>query len=118
MTSSKELSENDVKFIHDNVTRDSELIKQLEVLHEGDDEKVLAIYHLRRIGFQQASELVKNIPLSIGAQAYVNQMKTEMEMHFKLYLLEKSLKDQFANLTTRIEALEADMKKVKESYSK
>lgn len=117
MTSSEELSDNDEKFIHDNITRDSELTKQLdEVLEEGDGEKVLAIFHLRRTGFQQSLELIKNIPLSLGAQAYVKQMKAEMEMHFKLYLLENSLENRLASLTSKIEGIEADMKKVKESY--
>jgi hypothetical protein len=112
-----EISQNDAKFIHDNVTRDTELLRQLnEVKNEGDVEKVLAIYLLRSTGFQQASELIQKIPLSIGAQAYVNQMKAEMEMQFKMYVLENSLKDQFTSLTTRIESLEADMKKVKEFY--
>ena len=43
-------------------------------------------------------------------------MKAEMEMQFKMYVLENSLKDQFTSLTTRIESLEADMKKVKEFH--
>jgi hypothetical protein len=117
MSGFKEISQNDAKFIHDNVTRDTELLRQLnEVKNEGDVEKVLAIYLLRSTGFQQASELIQKIPLSIGAQAYVNQMKAEMEMQFKMYVLENSLKDQFTSLTTRIESLEADMKKVKEFY--
>lgn len=114
MSGFEEISQNDAKFIHDNVTRDTELIRQLnEVKNEGDVEKILAIYSLRSTGFQQASELIEKIPLSIGAQAYVNQMKAEMEMQFKMYVLENSLKDQFTSLTTRIESLEADMKKVK-----
>ncbi|MFI5405804.1 MAG: hypothetical protein ACHQ1D_04740 [Nitrososphaerales archaeon] len=117
MSGFEEISQNDAKFIHDNVTRDTELIRQLnEVKNEGDVEKILAIYSLRSTGFQQASELIEKIPLSIGAQAYVNQMKAEMEMQFKMYVLENSLKDQFTSLTTRIESLEADMKKVKEFH--
>lgn len=75
---------------------------------------VLTIYSLRSTGLQQASELIEKIPLSIGAQAYVNQMKAEMEMQFKIYVLENSLKDQITSLTTKIQSLEADMRKVNE----
>jgi len=117
MSSPEEIAQNDAKFIHDNVTRDTELIRQLnEVKNEGDVEKILAIYLLRRTGFQQASELIEKIPLSISAQAYVNQMKAEMEVQFKIYVLEDSLNDQLTSLTTRIENLESDMKKVKEFH--
>jgi hypothetical protein len=117
MSSPEEITQNDAKFIHDSVTRDTELIRQLnEVKEKGDVEKILAIYSLRRTGFQQASELIEKVPLSVGAQAYVNQMKAEMEMQFKMYILENSLKDQFTSLTTRIEILEADIRKVKEFH--
>jgi hypothetical protein len=115
MSYSEEITKNDVKFIQDNITRDSELLRQLnEVNGEGDVEKVLAIYELRRTGFQQALDLVEKVPLSIAAQAYVNQMKTEMEMQFKMYNLEKSLGDKIRSLTIRIQNLEAEMKKVKD----
>jgi hypothetical protein len=117
MSSPEEITQNDDKFIHDNVTRDTELIRQLnEVKEKGDLEKILAIYSLRRTGFQQASELIEKTPPSVGAQAYVNQMKAEMEMQFKIYILENSLKDHINSLTTRIVNLEADMKKVKEFH--
>lgn len=113
MSSPEEITQNDAKFIHDNITRDTELTRQLiEVKEEGDIEKILAIYSLRRSGFQQASELIEKIPLSICAQAYVNQMKSEMEMQFEMYVLENSLKDKITSLTTRIETLEADTKRV------
>lgn len=113
MSHSEEIAQNDAKFLEDNVTRDSELLRQLnEVKGEGDIEKVLAIYELRRTGFQQALELIERIPLSIGARAYVNQMKAEMEMQFKLYILENSLNDSINNLTNRIANLETNLKKV------
>ena len=111
MSGFEEIAQNDAKFIHDNVTRDTELTRQLNELKEEDVEKILMIYSLRRTGFQQTLELIEKIPLSIGAQAYVNQMKAEMEMQFKIYVLENCLKDQLASLTARIEALEVDLKK-------
>jgi hypothetical protein len=43
-------------------------------------------------------------------------MKAEMEMQFKMYILENSLNEQITSLTTRIESLEANMKKVKEFH--
>ena len=114
MSDPEEIAQNDIKFIQENKTRDSELLRQLnEVIMEGEFEKALAIYELRRTGFQQALELVEKVPLSMGAQAYVNQMKTEMEMQFKIYVLEKSLGDNIKSLTTRIQNLEMDMKKSK-----
>jgi hypothetical protein len=117
MASSDEITQNDVKFIHDNVTRDAELTRQLdEVYKEGDIEKVLAIYSLRRTGFQQASELIGKIPLSMEAKMFINQMKTDVEIQFKIFILENSIKKQFASLTTRIEALEADMKEAKRPH--
>jgi hypothetical protein len=62
MSGSEEIAQNDNKFVHDNLTRDTELIRQLnEVKEEGDVEKILAIYLLRRTGFQQASELIEKI---------------------------------------------------------
>jgi hypothetical protein len=115
MFSPEEIAQNDAKFIQDNITRDSELLRQLnEVNSEGDVEKVLAIYELRRTGFQQALELVERIPLSIGAQAYVNQMNAEMELQFKIFVLENFMKDTVRSLTDRISNLEAKMKNVKD----
>ena len=62
MSSPEEISQNDAKFIHDNVTRDTELKTQRnEVKKEGDVEKILAIYSLRRTGFQQSSELTEKV---------------------------------------------------------
>lgn len=43
-------------------------------------------------------------------------MKAEMEVEYKIYVLKNSLKDQITSLTTRIESLEADMKKVQEFH--
>jgi hypothetical protein len=107
MSSFEETIQNDSQFIQDNVTRDTELIKQLnEVKEEGETEKVLAIYELRRIGFQRASELIEKVSLSFGAQAYVNQMRAEMEMDFRIYVLENSIKDQITSLKVRIATLE------------
>lgn len=115
MSSPEEIFQNDAKFIHDNVTRDTELSRQLnEVLEEGDVEKILAIFALRRSGFQQASELMKKKSLTIGAQAYVNQMKAESELQYKAYVLENSLREQMNSLISRIEKLEDYMMKIKE----
>lgn len=115
MSSPEELNQNDAKFIHDNLTRDNELLRQLnEVLKEGDVEKVLAIFELRRVGFQRSSELARKISLSIGAQAYVNQRKAEMETQYRIYIHENSMKDQITGLISRIEKLESNLRKVKE----
>ncbi|HKR72717.1 MAG TPA: hypothetical protein VJR94_01255 [Candidatus Nitrosocosmicus sp.] len=119
MSNPEEIAQNDIKFIQDNITRDSELLRQLnEVIVEGDIEKVLAIYELRKTGFQQTLELVEKVPISIGAQAFVNQMKSEMEMQYKMYVLEKSLGDKIRSLATRIQNLEMDMKHVKDFSAK
>jgi hypothetical protein len=118
MSSSDEITQNDAKFIHDNVTRDAELTRQLdEVYKEGEIGKIMAIYSLRRTGFQQASELIGKIPLSIEAKMFINQMKADMEMQFKIFLLENSMKEQFAFMTTKIDSLEAELKKLKEFHS-
>ncbi len=109
----------DGNFITQTLVVDTEISQRLkEFKNKGDRENVLKMYSLRRRNFHEASESTKKLPISIGAQAYLNQHIGEMEHELKIYELENDFAEQVSNLVTRIERLESDIKKIMDLKSK
>jgi hypothetical protein len=74
------------------------------------------MYSLRRSNFHNASESTKRLPISIAAQAYINQHIGEMEYELKIYEIENEFAEQVSKMVTRLESLESDVKKMKDLH--
>lgn len=93
--------------------RDIEIQQKLKEFKNKDDrDNVLKMYSLRRSIFHEASELTKSLPISIGAQTYINQLMGEMEHELKIYEIENEFDEQVSKIVTRLENLESDVKKI------